>query len=128
MNPPEGPQGWGVPPGPPPGPPPDSPQHPSGLSTAAQVAIGAVTGPFVVGAFAYLLLLAGTILAEVTTDTAFGVVAILGGLVALAGLVAGIAWWRTRWFAVGAVIGVAVVVIVLAGACVALLASLDGMG
>lgn len=127
MNPPEGPQGWGVPPGPP-GPPPGPSQHPSGLSTGAQVAIGAVTGPFVVGAFAYLLLIASTILAEATTETAFGVVAILGGLVALAGLVAGIAWWRTRWFAVGALIGVAVVVIVLAGACVALIASLDGMG
>lgn len=120
-------QGWSPPPYP--AQPPQSPQPqqrpPGGLPTWAQILIGAVVGPFVLGASA---LPASIIGGMVDTGGSLGALIGLGSLgVPLLVLVGGLVWRHTRWYAVGALIGLALLFIVLAGACIALLvAASDG--
>jgi len=116
----------GQPPAYPPLPPPQRPR--GGLPTGAQIAIGAVVGPVVYGAAYAAITTVGSLVMgphsydETTPREVVGNAIILGGFVLLFALwVAGVIWSRTRWYAVGLVIGVAVLSIVAAGACVVLL-------
>jgi branched-subunit amino acid transport protein len=57
-----------------------------------------------------------------TMGTVWGFSALVG----LAAIVAGVVYKHTRWYVVGAVIGSAVLLIVLAGVCIAFIAALAG--
>jgi hypothetical protein len=119
--------GWTPPPYP--SQPPQPPQRPpGGLPTWAQILIGAVAGPFVLGAAAVP---AGALASFVGDSGASGV----GGLISLAGLgvpfvvwLGAVVWRPTRWYAVGALIGFALLVIVLAGVCIALITAMSSTG
>lgn len=115
---------WGTPPPFPPGPP---PPQPSGLSNKVKFWIGvplAVPAMFATG---MLMSLADTLLdGAAPTSSADGLVVLLVGLVLLAGFITLIVVERTRWFAIGMLAGGAAALILAAGACLVLLASLSG--
>lgn len=123
----------GLPPGPPPGPPgppapygaPPPPGPRPGLSNKALFWIGVAVGVFGAPALAIglLVLLASVSGSSGGPNTALQVLVVLAPVALLA---AALVARRTRWVALGALAGGAVVLIVLGGACVALLSSLSG--
>lgn len=56
-----------------------------------------------------------------SSGTASGILGSIGGFLELAAVVAAIVFPRTRWFALGAIAGIAVLTVLAAGACVVLL-------
>lgn len=124
------PAGYGGPPGGPPAYPPGpypQPQGPRpGMSNKAKFWIGVA------------LSIPAVILGAVVSGGGSAVVSALGGdpqagailssvlgLLMFAGLIAAIVFERTRWFALGIIAGVAVLLILLAGACIVLLVALS---
>ena len=116
-------QGWSPPPYPPPPPEPRQPE--SGLPIWARLLLGAIAGPFVLGGSAIPAGILSSVLVNAGVTGLDGLVGLLGLALPLAVLIGGLAWRPTRWYAVGALIGLAVLFIVLAGVCVAILASLQ---
>lgn len=108
----------------PPYPYPPPPPPAGGLPVWAQVLIGVFVGPPVLVGSAWVPSVLLSALVGVVDGTPGLLLPVLGLAVPLGLLVAGIAWRPTRWYAVGAIIGVALLFVVLAGACLALIASL----
>ena len=135
-QPPQGPPPQGPPPqGPPPqgspsgfSPYPYQPQKPPGMSNRARFWIGvALAIP--------VLVLAGTVngiagaigsAVDPNTGSMTGVLVVIVDLLMFVGLVVAIVMPRTRYFALGVLAGVAILFVLLAGACVLLLAGLSG--
>jgi hypothetical protein len=131
QQPPQGQPPQGPPPqGPPPGfsPYPYQPQKPPGMSNRARFWIGvALAIP--------VLVLAGTVngiagaigsAVDPNTGSMTGVLVVIVDLLMFVGLVVAIVMPRTRYFALGVLAGVAILFVLLAGACVLLLAGLSG--
>ena len=118
--------GWSPPPYPQQ---PYQPQQPAprrgGLPVWAQLLIGAVVGPMVLGAASLPAGILSSLVAGTGAEGVQAVIALLGLGLPLAVLVAGLVWAPTRWYAVGTIIGIALLFIVLAGACIAILAGLS---
>ena len=109
---------------PPPGwtPYPQQPPGPSGMSNTAKFWIGvllalpvAIVGGIVVG------VVSGVGSALDASGTASGILGSLAGFGELIAVVVALVFARTRWFAIGAIAGLALLAILAAGACVVLL-------
>ena len=112
---------YGLPPG---GPPPPR----TGLSNAAKFWLGALIAIPAVPVAGFVLSLPSTLAAAAGLDGVTGVLSLVAGLLELAGLVALIAFPRTRWWGLGLLAGIALLAILAAGACVVLLVALTQAG
>lgn len=83
-------------------------------------------GPFVLGAAAVPAGVLASLVAGTGAAGVQGLLGLLGLALPLGVLVGGLAWRPSRWYAVGTLIGLALLLIVLAGACLAILASMGG--
>ena len=116
------------PPAPGPGGPPAGPPfpQPTGLSNKAKFWFGVLLAIPVLIVSGLVSSVPSIVLSNATgaVGTAAGIVTLVLDVALLVLLVAGIVWRPTRWWALGAVAGMAVLFVVLAGACVVLLVGL----
>ena len=111
---------YGGPPGVPPGAPP-----PGGMSNKAKFWIGAVLALPAMVASAVLMGLGASVPGPNGDSSLGAVLSMIIGVILLVGYVTLIVLPRTRWLALGMLAGGAVVLILAAGACIALLVALS---
>jgi hypothetical protein len=97
---------------------------PSGMSNTSKFWIGAVLAlPVVVIGSILIGIASGIGSAFDDTGTASAILGGLASVLELAAVVVALVLPRTRWFALGAIAGIAVLAVVAAGACVVLIAA-----
>jgi hypothetical protein len=95
---------------------------PSGMSNTAKFWIGVLLAiPAVVIGSVLVGIVSGIGSAVDSSGTAAGLLGGLVGLLELAAVVVALVLPKTRWFAIGAIAGIAVLTVLAAGACVVLI-------